>query len=93
MRKVVLDRERQLAVVQIDFSAATERIYHSGLLFQLRIVGVSGIVSNVIAGFISGEIQMVRVVCELPMLGLFLVFLRVVCFVLWQLYCTRVIFR
>ena len=37
-----LDRGRELAVVQIDFSASFDRVSRSGLLYKLRDVGVGG---------------------------------------------------
>ena len=49
-----MDRVRELAVVQIDFSAAFDLISHSGLLYKLRDVGVGGAVFDVIAGRVQG---------------------------------------
>ena len=56
-----MDRGRELAVVQIDFSAAFDRVSHSGLLYKLWDVGVGGAVFEVIAGFLSGRVQKVVV--------------------------------
>ena len=51
------DWGREISEVQIYFSAAFDRVSHSGLLFKLRDVGVDGAVINVIAGFMSGRVQ------------------------------------
>ena len=51
--QAALNRERELAVVQIDFSATFDRVSHSGFLYKLRDVGVGGAVFDVIAVFIS----------------------------------------
>ena len=52
--QAALDSGRELAVVQIDFSAAFDRVCHSCLLYKLRDVGVGGAVFDVIAGFLIG---------------------------------------
>ena len=59
--------------VQIDFSAAFDRVSHSGLLYKLRDVGVGGAVFCVFAGFLSGTVvvdairnENVRVVSGVP---------------------------
>ena len=41
--------------MQIDFSAAFDRVCNSGHLFKLRDLGVGGVVSNVIASLLSGR--------------------------------------
>ena len=61
--QAALDSGRELAVVQIDFSAAFDRVSHSGFLYKLRDVGVGGAVFDVIAGFLSGRVQRVVVDC------------------------------
>ena len=38
--------------MQIDFSAAFDRVSHSGLLYKLRDVGVGGAVFDINAGFL-----------------------------------------
>ena len=59
--QVTLDRGRELAVIQIDFRAAFDRVNHSGLLYKLRDVGVGGAVFDVLSGFFSGRVQRVVV--------------------------------
>ena len=56
-RQAASGRERELAVVQIDFSAAFDFLNHSGLLYKLHDVGVGGAVFDVIASFLSGRAQ------------------------------------
>ena len=83
--QAAFDRGRELAVVQIDFSAAIDRVSHYGLLYKLRDVSVGGAVFDIIAGFLSGIVQRavvdsihsenVRVVSAVPqdnVLGVFL---------------------
>ena len=47
--------------MQINFSAAFDRVIHSGLLFNLRDVGVGGAVFNVIGDWLCGRVQRVVV--------------------------------
>ena len=47
--------------MQIDFSAAFDRVSRSALPYKLRDVGVGGAVFNVIAGFLNGRVQRVVV--------------------------------
>ena len=60
--QAVLDRGRELAVVQIGISAVFDRVSHSGLLYKLRDMGVGGAVFDVIACILSGRVN--RVVVE-----------------------------
>ena len=50
-----LDGGCEAKLVQIDFSAAFDKVNHEGLLFKLRSVGVSGAVFYVIRQFLSGR--------------------------------------
>ena len=59
VEQVAFDRVRQLVLLQIDFSAAFDHVSHSGLLNQLRAVGVGGAIFDAIACFLSGRIQWV----------------------------------
>ena len=52
--QAALDRERELAVVQIDFSVAFECVSRSGLLHKLRDVGVGDAIFDLTAGLLSG---------------------------------------
>ena len=75
--------------MQIDFSVAFDRVSYSGLLFKIR-DGLA--VFNVKA--VSQVIEyrgLWLIVSAVRMLGWFLAFLRVVFFVLYCFYFTRVI--
>ena len=91
--QAALDRRRELDVVQIDFSAAFDRVSHSDLLHKLRDVGVGGSVFDVIAGFLSGRVQRGLMISAVGMLLWFPVFLRVARWVSCCFCCTRVICR
>ena len=56
-----LDGGCEAKLVQIDFSAAFDKVNHKGLLFKLLSVGVSGAVFSVISQFLSGRRQCVSV--------------------------------
>ena len=57
----VLDGGGELALVQIDFSAAFDRVNHIGLLHKLAAAGVGGVILEVIHNFLSNRIQRVKV--------------------------------
>ena len=56
-----LDRSGELALVQIDFSAAFDRVDHGGLVFELREAGVGGLILKVFQNFLSSRAQRVKV--------------------------------
>ena len=56
-----LDRGGELAFVQIDFSAAFDRVNHGGLVFKLREAGVGGLILKVFQNFLSSRTQRVKV--------------------------------
>ena len=56
-----LDRGGELALVQIDFSAAFDRVNHGGLVFKLREAGVGGLILKVFRNFLSTCTQRVKV--------------------------------
>ena len=56
-----LDRGGELALVQIDFSAAFDRVNHGGLVFKLREAGVGGLILKVFQNFLSSRTQRVEV--------------------------------
>ena len=56
-----LDRGGELALVQIDFSAAFDRVNHGGLVFKLREPGVGGLILKVFQNFLSSRTQRVKV--------------------------------
>ena len=48
-------------LIQLDFSAAFDRVSHAGLLHKLKAVGVGGSLLSVLGQFLSGRKQRVRV--------------------------------
>ena len=56
-----LDRGGELALVQIDFSAAFDRVNHGGLVFKLREAGVGGLILKVFQNFLSSRTQRAKV--------------------------------
>ena len=59
-----LDMGGELALVQIDFSAAFDRANHGGLVFILREAGVGGMILKVFKSFLSSHTQRVDGVCS-----------------------------
>ena len=57
----VLDHCHDAKIVQIDFSAAFERVNHKGLLFKLKSVGMGGSIFSVIHQFLTDRKQCVSV--------------------------------
>ena len=51
----------ELALVQIDFSVAFDRVIHGGLVFKLREAGVGGSILKVFQYFLSSHTQRVKV--------------------------------
>ena len=64
MEQPALDRKREIAVVQIDFSAAFDSVSHSYLLYKLRDVGVDGAIFDVPAGFSRSRVRRVEICSE-----------------------------
>ena len=62
-----LDRGGELALVQIDCSAAFDRVNHGGLVFKLREAEVCGMILKVFQNFLSSHTQRVTVdgVCSM----------------------------
>ena len=56
-----LDRGGELALVQIEFSAAFDRVNHRGLVFKFREAGVGGLILKVFQNFLSSRTQRVKV--------------------------------
>ena len=56
-----LDSGGELVLVQIDFSAAFDRVNHGGLVFKLREAGVGGLILKVFQNFLSSRTQRVKV--------------------------------
>ena len=61
MGQLALDSGAEMRTVQIDFSAAFDRVNHEALIYKLRDVGVSGSVLSIIRGFLSDRVQKVIV--------------------------------
>ena len=51
------DAGRESYIVQLDFSAAIDRVSHSGLLFKLKYIGVGGSGLSICTEFISNHRQ------------------------------------
>ena len=47
-------------LVQLDFSAAFDRVSHRGLLYKLKAIGVAGQFLSVVSQFLSDRRQRVR---------------------------------
>ena len=58
-----LKMRQEAKIVQIDFSAALDRVNHQGILFKLCSVGVGGSVLSVLTQFLSNWSQYVMVYC------------------------------
>ena len=56
-----LEMEQEARIVQMDFSAAFDRVNHQGIIFKLCSVGVGGSVLSVLTQFISNRSQYVVV--------------------------------
>jgi len=56
-----LDKGYEARLVQLDFSAAFDRVNHEGLLFKLRSVGVGGCILSIIQQFLSRRQQCISV--------------------------------
>ena len=54
-----LDRNGELALVQIDFSGAFDRFNHGGLMFKLQEAGVGCMILKVFHNFLSSHTQRV----------------------------------
>ena len=48
-----LESEQEARIVQIDFSAAFDRVSHQGILYKLSSVGIGGCVLSVLMQFLS----------------------------------------
>ena len=56
-----LESGQEARIVQIDFSAAFERVNHQGILYKLSSVGIIGSVLSVLTQFLSSRSQYVLV--------------------------------
>ena len=48
-----LERGQEARIVQIDFSAAFDRVNHQGILYKLWSVGIGGSVLSILTQFVS----------------------------------------
>ena len=56
-----LESGQEARIVQIDFSAAFDRVNHQGILYRLSSVGIGGSVLSVLTQFLSNRSQYVLV--------------------------------
>ena len=56
-----LESRQEARIVQIDFSAAFDRVNHQGILYKLSSVGIGGSVLSVLTQFLSNRSQYVLV--------------------------------
>ena len=56
-----LESGQEARIVQIDFSAAFDRVNHQGFLYRLSSVGIGGSVLSVLTQFLSNRLQFVLV--------------------------------
>ena len=56
-----LESGQKARIVQIDFSAAFDRVNHLGNLYKLRSVGIGGSVLSILTLFLSNRSQQVMV--------------------------------
>ena len=57
----VLERWQEARIVQIDFSAAFDRVNHQGILYWLCSVGIGGSALSILTQFLSNRSQHVMV--------------------------------
>ena len=56
-----LESGQEARIVQIDFSAAFDRVNHQGILYRLSSVGIGGSVFSVLTQFLTNRSQFVLV--------------------------------
>ena len=59
--KSALESGQEARIVQIDFSAAFDRVNHLGILYKLCSVGIGGSVFSILTQFLSNQSQHVMV--------------------------------
>ena len=59
--KSALERGQKARIVQIDFSAAFDRVNHQEILYKLCSVGIGGSVLSIVTKFLSDRSQNVMV--------------------------------
>ena len=58
-----LESGQEAWIVQIDFSAAFDRVNHQGILYKLCSVGIGGSVLSILTQFLSNRSQHIMVDC------------------------------
>ena len=56
-----LENGQEARIVQIDFSAAFDRVNHQGILYKFCSVGIGGSVLSILTEFLSNQSQQVMV--------------------------------
>ena len=56
-----LESGQEVRIVQIDFSAAFDKVNHLGILYKLCSVGIGGSVLSILTQFLSNRSQQVMV--------------------------------
>ena len=56
-----LESGQETRIVQIDFSAAFDRVNHLGILYKFCSVGIGGSVMSILTQFLSNRSQQVKV--------------------------------
>ena len=56
-----LESGQEARIIQIDFSAAFDRVNHLGILYKLCSVGIGGSVLSILTWFLSNRSQQVMV--------------------------------
>ena len=59
--QIALDRGTEGRLVQLDLSAAFDRVSHGGLLYKLRSIGIGGQFLSIVSQFLNNRRQHVRV--------------------------------
>ena len=59
--QIALERGQEGRIVQIDFSAAFDRVNHQGILYKLCSVDIGGFVLSILTQFLSDRSQHVMV--------------------------------
>ena len=58
------ESEQEVRILQIDFSAAFDRVNHPGILYKLCSVGIGGSVLSILTQFLSNRSQQVSEWCD-----------------------------
>jgi len=53
------DESQEIRAVFLDISRAFDRVWHEGLIFKLKTIGIEGEMINILENFLSGRMQRV----------------------------------